>query len=476
MHKQYSMYLAQIKAKIIELERLLQQKFTYVSILATDVNGISVRVGQKQKSISDYMLSERGFVIRVYQDGLYSEYSFNVLDVDNIEVLADKVIKKFNDHYRFIKELALTIYQTPMINEEKAEMFTEKEVAIMPSAIPIATVVDTLSKISDKGYEYDERIFEFQVSLSMINVSKLFISSSKQLAQSYIFSEAAMAALARDNEQVKMDYRVLSGLKGAEILDELNLKIDETASSTMALFAAERVEPGLYDVICTPEVAGLIAHEAFGHGVEMDMFVKNRSLAKSHLNHKIAADNVSMHDGALCAENTSSYLFDDEGVLAQDTKIIANGILENGICDTLSALRLNVQPTGNGKRQSFERKAYTRMTNTIFMAGDDELADMIASIKHGYLLEGVQSGMEDPKNWGIQCMLTKGREIVDGVFTGKIVNPVIMTGYVPELLCSISMIGKDVAVYGSGYCGKGYKEYVKAVDGGPYIKAKARLG
>ena len=116
------------------------------------------------------------------------------------------------------------------------------------------------------------------------------------------------------------------------------------------------------------------------------------------------------------------------------------------------------------------------MTNTIFMAGDDELADMIASIKHGYLLEGVQSGMEDPKNWGIQCMLTKGREIVDGVFTGKIVNPVIMTGYVPELLCSISMIGKDVAVYGSGYCGKGYKEYVKAVDGGPYIKAKARLG
>ncbi|NBL00895.1 MAG: TldD/PmbA family protein, partial [Erysipelotrichia bacterium] len=71
MHKQYSMYLAQIKAKIIELERLLQQKFTYVSILATDVNGISVRVGQKQKSISDYMLSERGFVIRVYQDGLY---------------------------------------------------------------------------------------------------------------------------------------------------------------------------------------------------------------------------------------------------------------------------------------------------------------------------------------------------------------------------------------------------------------------
>ena len=42
------------------------------------------------------------------------------------------------------------------------------------------------------------------------------------------------------------------------------------------------------------------------------------------------------------------------------------------------------------------------MTNTYFTAGTDKLDDMIASIEHGYLLESVQSGMEDPKHWGIQ--------------------------------------------------------------------------
>lgn len=116
------------------------------------------------------------------------------------------------------------------------------------------------------------------------------------------------------------------------------------------------------------------------------------------------------------------------------------------------------------------------MTNTLFSSGNSTLEEMIASVKHGYLVDGVESGMEDPKHWGIQCILKYGREIVDGKFTGKIVAPIVMTGYVPDLLGNISMVSKDGEVFGSGYCGKGYKEFVKVTDGGPYLKTKARLG
>ena len=139
-------------------------------------------------------------------------------------------------------------------------------------------------------------------------------------------------------------------------------------------------------------------------------------------------------------------------------------------------MQLGTIPTGNGKRESFERKAYARMTNTFFSGGNDKLDDMIASIDKGYLLEGLMSGMEDPKNWGIQCMILKGKEIIDGKLTGKVISPVIMTGYVPDVLKSISMVSEDVKIYGSGACGKGHKEWVKTSDGGPYMKAKGRLG
>ena len=104
------------------------------------------------------------------------------------------------------------------------------------------------------------------------------------------------------------------------------------------------------------------------------------------------------------------------------------------------------------------------------------LPGMIASISYGMLLENATSGMEDPKNWGIQCMVNIAREIKDGQLTGRIFSPVVLTGYVPDLLCSISMMSPTVELGGGGACGKGYKEWVKVSDGGPYIKAKIRLG
>jgi TldD protein len=239
---------------------------------------------------------------------------------------------------------------------------------------------------------------------------------------------------------------------------------------------ANPIQPGEYDIIASPEVSGLIAHEAFGHGVEMDQFVKGRALGAEYINKRVGSDQCTMHEGALCATDVTSYAFDDEGVMAQDTTEIQNGILKTGVCDALAAIRLGIQPTGNGKRENFEHKVYTRMTNTIFDSGTDTLENMIASIQHGYLLEGMQSGMEDPKHWGIQCVIALGKEIVDGKLTGKVVAPVLMTGYVPDLLGSISMVSSDREVFGNGACGKGHKEWVKVADGGPYLKMKARLG
>ena len=178
-----------------------------------------------------------------------------------------------------------------------------------------------------------------------------------------------------------------------------------------------------------------------------------------------------MHDNALNCMECGSYFFDDEGTLSRDTTIIEKGILKCGISDLLSAARLKTSPTGNGRRESYERKAYARMTNTYFEKGTDRLEDMIASIENGILLENAASGMEDPKNWGIQCMVNLGREIKNGKLTGKIFSPVCLSGYVPDLLKSISMVSRDLQINGCGCCGKGYKEWVKVSDGGPAIKA-----
>ena len=69
-------------------------------------------------------------------------------------------------------------------------------------------------------------------------------------------------------------------------------------------------------------------------------------------------------------------------------------------------------------------------------------------------------------------VLHNGIEIVDGKLNDNWVSPVVISGYVPDLLKSITMISDDLEVEGSGFCGKGYKEWVRVSDGGPALKVK----
>lgn len=473
MQVKMSEYLIEIKPKIKELITLLDNEFEYVSVLCTDVSGTSYRVGQRQTNVGDYGFGERGFVVRVYENGSYCEYSFN--ECEDVKACAKTIASVLKNELRALEKLGVSKMESPLIHEEEITKSMVNEIEVNPEEMSAEDILAHLKKISDAGAKHEE-VIEFQAAMQFAHVNKMFLSDKKDLMQSYAYAEGMAAAIGTNGEKTEVAYESFSGLKGAEILDEMDNKVEKIIQDLNDKLNAEAVVPGMYDVITTPEVTGLIAHEAFGHGVEMDMFVKERALAKDYIGKQVASDITSMRDGALSASQVSSYLFDDEGTLGSDTTIIDHGALVTGISDVLSAMRLNTKPTGNGKRESFERKAYTRMTNTLFTTGTDSLEDMIASIEHGYLLEGMDSGMEDPKHWGIQCVVAMGREIKDGKLTGKVVAPVTLTGYVPDLLKSISMISNDFAMFGSGACGKGHKEWVKVSDGGPYLKCKVRLG
>jgi len=470
-----STYLTSQKENLKKIVTKLSEDFKYVSILAVDTKGKKFGVSKSGYNLGDSMWTERGFVIRVHNGVNYSEYSFNAIDED-LDQFIDNLRKSFKGSFESLVEAKMETNAYDLIEEdEKMETFFA-EVEIHPQEMNSKDKMDRLSKIMKAALASSDDLVDFRVNYEEVRVAKMFLSTHKDLEQAYAWSQGFMVAISRRDDQTKFFYDSSAGLKGLEILDELEGLYPKIVEGAVKLLDAQPIEPGEYDIICAPDVSGLIAHEAFGHGVEMDMFVKNRAKAVEYLNKPVGSAKVSMHDGAAASYNVSSYLFDDEGILGSDTKVIDQGILKTGISDVLSAMKLGTQPTGNGKRESFERKAYARMTSTFFTGGQDKLEDMIASIEKGYLLEGVMSGMEDPKNWGIQCMLVQGKEIIDGKLTGKIVSPVIMTGYVPDVLNSVDMVSEHVKIDGSGTCGKGHKEWVKTADGGPYIKAKGRLG
>ena len=445
----------------------LLKTYKYVSLLGVHSVGSRIRVDKDNISVTDSD-SEFGYVVKIYNGEGYSEYSFNSISNDNLDFL-------INDIKNSIKLPFLNQWHVnaPIIKEEKInKSFCREDL----NPVSDEEAVDLLIKIKDQILKYDDLIINAMVMYNNIKVSKIFISENKCLDQYYTWTNVYAMPVARRGNTMKIASAILGYNDSKRTFNECFLKINETCELAIKLLDAKPITPGVYDVITDPSITGLIAHEAFGHGVEMDMFVKNRAKGKDYIGKNVASSLIDMHDGASSCDSVASYFFDDDGVLAHDTLIIKNGVLQTGISDTLSALELNTIPTGNGRRESFERKAYSRMTNTFFSKGKDKLEDMIKSIKHGYMLFETNNGMEDPKNWQIQCTAEYAKEIKDGKFTGKIVSPVVISGYVLDLLNSITMVSDEFVVSGAGFCGKGHKEWVRVSDGGPHLKARVKLG
>ena len=472
MQNEFSIYLQNHHDILKKIIKELSKKFEYASVLATDCEGQKISVSEKNIMVKDSDWNERGFVLRVYKNGLFSEYSFDT--ITSVEEICKKVIESVEISEQLYKSIYVKINKNDLYEEEKID----KEFSRMNEYvhIPLDEIISKSKKIINDSMEENEYIISATCRTEYLKISKMFISTNKDLKQVYAWATATYQCIVNRDETTKFNYGGESSVSLQDALNKLQKSIKKINTEATELLDSSHIVPGEYDCITSPEISGLIAHEAFGHGVEMDMFVKNRALGQQYIGQKVGSKLVEMHEGATPYKDVSSYFFDDEGFLAQDTIEIKDGILLTGIADAISACKLKIKPTGNGKRENYQHKAYTRMTNTYFSPKDSKLEDMIASIEFGYLIDVEMSGMEDPKNWGIQCIALIGKEIKNGKLTGKVVSPIIMTGYVPDLLNSISMVSDDFALYGSGACGKGYKEWVKTSVGGPYLKAKVKLG
>ncbi len=444
--------------------------YKYVSIFGRHTVGKRVQVSTSQISVGDSGEQQCGFVVKVFDGSGYSEYAFSDITKKNFDSIVEEVKTKTKVAAKLKKNRVKLkcLPDEPLVRDFKRPAVGKK--------FTIPEIIDRLTAMRDKVKAGSDKLVFVAAGCQYYDISSMFISPNRDLTQEYGWSMVLAAAVARDENSMQQAREIAPYNSLEECFAVIEGKLDTVAKTAEELLKAKPIEPGEYDIITAPSITGLIAHEAFGHGVEMDMFVKKRAKSRKYLNKQVASKLINMHDGAAATQSCVGYFFDDEGVLAHDTLIIKEGILQTGISDSLSALQLGTECTGNGRRQEPSHKAYTRMTNTFFEPGTDNVDEMIKSVKHGYMLFNTDNGMEDPKGWNIQCTAQYGKEIKNGKFTGKIVAPVVMSGYVPDLLKSISMVSEEWEVIGAGYCGKGHKEWVPVSDGGPYLKARCKLG
>lgn len=448
---------------IFDLERL----FPYAALLATESFGerLAVQTRQQQAELLDPV---RGVVLTAFNGRYFLEAATSDLSEEGLEIISRQLKEMGKDQGIF--------YDGPFIDPgPKLEKDYFVSVEKYPESIPLKEKIGACTALKDRLHQKDKRIVQATGQYAHVRNLELFVNRHKVLFQDLRRTQmVAMVVMKGEERSVHLHtgQALQGGFEKAFIPEK---KLDQMVKDCGKMLGAPRLQPGTYDCVFSPEFAGIFAHEAFGHGMETDMFLKKRARGEDYLGMPVASPLVNMFDSPALPGQAASFFFDHEGEPARETRIIEKGILKRGLTDLNSATRLGLERSANGRRESFERKVYARMTNTCFGPGEQSFEQMVGSIAEGFFLDHPSNGMEDPKGWGIQLEGYYAEEIKNGKLTGRVFTPVIITGYVPDLLQSISMVGNSIEISGLGMCGKGHKEWVKVTDGGPYLKLKARL-
>ncbi len=231
-------------------------------------------------------------------------------------------------------------------------------------------------------------------------------------------------------------------------------QVDEALRQALVNLEAAPAPAGEMTVVMNNGWAGVLLHEAIGHGLEGDFNRKGTSAFSKLMGQRVAAPGVTIVDDGTLPNRRGSLTIDDEGTPSQCTTLIEDGILTGYIYDRLNARLMGKHSTGNGRRESFAHKPMPRMTNTIMRAGTVPAADIIGSVKHGLYAANFGGGQVDITNGKFVFSLSEAYVIENG----KLKHPVkgatlIGTGF--EALKKISMVGNDSCLdSGVGTCGK----------------------
>ena len=347
---------------------------------------------------------------------------------------------------------------------------------INPLEVPIDEKIQKVRDIYDHIMKFDKRIINSQLQYKEQFTERIFFNNEGcQLRQIIPRTNIFIVPIAKDGPVVDYDYYVDSGEIGFEIFDKIDdNKLDEICQNSLEMLKAELAPSGKHTVILDSTMAGMVAHESFGHGLEADQVIRERSYLKEKLNQKVASEICTISDSPTIEGALGTYFFDDEGIKAGENLLVKNGILKDFIYDRRTASALNAIPKGNGRRESFAHPVHPRMTNTYFEPGDYTLDEMIKEIKYGVMLVHGYFGMEDPLGGAMQNTSKKGYLIENGEIT-RILKAVALSGAVLETLPNIDAISKGSIEIDGGTCGKGDEDHVPVGSGGTYVRIKEAL-
>ena len=169
----------------------------------------------------------------------------------------------------------------------------------------------------------------------------------------------------------------------------------EAVDSALINLEADPSPAGSMTVVLGSGWPGILLHEAIGHGLEGDFNRKGTSAFSNKMGQQVAAKGIHIVDDGTIDGRRGSLNVDDEGNATKNTTLIEDGKLVGYIQDAQNAKLMNMEVTGNGRRESYAHLPMPRMTNTYMLNGNHTKEEIIKSVKNGLYANNFGGGQVD---------------------------------------------------------------------------------
>lgn len=425
--------------KVLETMKQMGKKVDYWDVRLGDSQ--KTRIFYRSKDLEQISFPKVfGGSVRVYGNGGWGLATFT--DIDGFKKAAKQAV-------------------------ESAVLFKKKKVIFSPIK-PVKKVIlsndgrkDFLSiKTAEKIKllnHYRDCIWREKTALIKSNISyfdslskKLFISSEGSIIEQEIPRlRCSVYLTAKKNDGIQNYSKGLSFTNFKDLRDK-DLRIKKAIGIVNSLVDAPPAKGGEYPVVIDGKLAGVFAHEAFGHLSEADSLINDPQLKKMMVKgSRFGNKNITIFDDPN-AGSWGGYDYDDEGISPQKVILLNRGILQGRLHTRETAAILDEEPNGHGRAGDVRSIPYPRMGTTCIKNGTLSQKDLISDIKHGYYCLGFMAGMTDYGNFTFTAMY--GYEIVKGELK-QMVRDIKISGNLFKTLNEIEGVGKDLEEV-PGMCGK----------------------
>ncbi len=346
------------------------------------------------------------------------------------------------------------------VKEEKSIVLSEKKIETIhpilyyPKDVQYERKISILKSAYNGAKNYNSDISQVissysdkEQSILIANTDGLYVEDKR------IRTRLGVSAVASKENENQTGFQGPGRHMGIEMFETIDAEAAgiEAARIAHTMLHAKNCPAGNMTVAIDNGFGGVIFHEACGHALEATAVAKGNSVFAGKLGQKIASSKVTAIDDGTIPNAWGSLNIDDEGSKTQKNVLIENGILKGYMIDKLNGRRMNMEPTGSSRRQSYKYQPTSRMTNTYIAAGTDKPEDIIKSIDNGLYAKKLGGGSVNPVTGEFNFSVQEGYLVKNGVIQEP-VRGASLIGKGSDVLMEIDMVGDNLEL-AQGVCG-----------------------